>query len=304
MAMAITIPNAYVETFESNIRHLAQQGDTLLRKHVTELYKQSEKHNWDRLAESTAREKTAARMVSPAGGNGSAAVGSVDGLAYTRRNTSIRVFDTGEVVESEDITQMLIDPRSSVAANLAMNMKRKIDDVIISAVNDPAADGAGGTVALPAGQSIGGAAVIISLDTILEAQEIFATGDVDPDEDKVLVIGPKQQRKLMQLLEVTSGDFQNSKALATGYLPNFLGFDIVVSNRLGNTTTPPAAGTIYNLAFCKSALGLHIAKDITAKVGERADMSFATQFYCEQHLDAVRVEDEKVVQIHLKDALV
>jgi len=306
--MPISVPSAYVETFEQNVRHLAQQRPSRLRMAVTEVNKQSQTHNWDRLAASVSRKKTAARMVSPGGGNGSGAVGSTDGLDWSRRNTVIQVYDTGEVVESEDITQMLIDPKSSVTENLAYNMRRRVDDVIIDGINKDAPDGAGGTVVFPAGQIVGSATDIISLDTILEVQELFGKNDVDPDEPKVLVIGPTQQRKLMQLVEVTSGDFQQTRALASGYLPNWLGFDWIVSTRLNPPDDAPAwepgAGEIYCLAFTRKALGLHVAKDITAQVAQRPDMSFAWQLYCELHMDAVRTEDEHVVRIHLKDALV
>jgi len=113
----------------------------------------------------------------------------------------------------------------------------------------------------------------------------------------------------MQLVEVTSGDFQNTRALATGYMPNWMGFDWVVSTRLNAPdeaappTWAPSAGQIYCLAMTKKALGLHVAKDISAKVAERPDMSFAWQLYCELHMDCVRVEDEHIVRLHLKDSL-
>jgi len=43
--MAISIDNAYIETFQSNVRLLAQQGDTLLRRFTAEVHNQSEAHN-------------------------------------------------------------------------------------------------------------------------------------------------------------------------------------------------------------------------------------------------------------------
>ena len=72
--MAITIPAAYIETFESNVRQLAQQKISRLRMSTTEVNRQSEKHNWDRLAASSARLKDVPRKVSPSGGDGSGAV--------------------------------------------------------------------------------------------------------------------------------------------------------------------------------------------------------------------------------------
>lgn len=301
--MPISVDNAYIETYQNNVIHLAQQQQSKLRGYVMELHKQSEAHNWDTLAASTARDKTSARLASPGGGSGSGAVGSTDQLTWARRKSLVATKDWGDVYEREDIVQMLIDPKSAAVQNGVAAMNRKMDDVIISAGNDPSRDGDGNSVTFPAGQIIGGATTVISVDTFLELQELFAQNDIEQDVQKCFVIGPTQQRKLMSLLEVTSADYQEKKALANGYLPNFLGFDIIVSNRLGNTTTPPTAGQIYCLAFTKQAIGLHIARDIEAMAAERPDMSFSWQCYMDATYGAIRVEDEHLVRVHLKDAL-
>ncbi|RKZ84260.1 MAG: hypothetical protein DRQ39_08550 [Gammaproteobacteria bacterium] len=297
--MAISIPSAYIETFENTVRQLAQQNNSRLRSCVTEVNKQSEKHNWDRLAASTARAKTSARMVSPAGGNGSGGVGDTDGLTWTRRNTTIAAYDTGEVIEQENIVQMLIDPKSASTENLVMNMQRQVDDIVIAAALGAAGDGAGGTSALPAGQIIGDYSTEISLDFILEVDELYYANDVDPDEPRYIVIGPKQRRKLLQLIEVTSSDFQSRQALATGYLPDFLGFNWIISNRLN----VPLADQLDCFSFTKKGLGLHVAGDISTRVAERADMSFAWQVYLMMQMASVRVEDEHVVHMKLADTV-
>jgi len=294
--MAINIDDVYIQTFEANVRHLAQQSTTKLRSYITETSKQSEKHNWDRLAKSAARHKDSARMLSPSGGD---TTGPADGLDWSRRVSNTETWDTGEIVELEDPIQMLIDPNAAVTQNLAMNMRRAMDDVIIKAATGPAMIGAGTTVTLPTTQVIGDGTTVIALDTILAVQELFIKNDVDPDIPKVMVIGPTQQRKLMQVLEVTSADYQSVKALSTGVLPNFMGFTWVVSTRL----LAPVAGQISCLAFSPRGIGMHVAADISAKVGERTDMSFAWQFYCKFSCGAVRVEDEHVVHVHMKDTL-
>ncbi len=297
--MPITIESAYIETFENNVRQLAQQTRSRLRDTVMEVNRQSEKHNWDRLAASQAREKTSPRTVSPSGGDGSGAVGSDDGLTWTRRNTVIRTFDTGEVIEPENIVEMLIDPKSASTRNLVMNMNRAVDDLIIDRAISPANDGAGGTVVLPASQVIGDGTTIITLDTVLSVAQVFDTNDVDPDERRVFIIGPIQKHGLMRLLEVTSHDFQDQRALSTGYMPNWMGFDWIVSNRLNI----PAAGEIDCLAYTEYAMGLHVAGDIRSRVAERPDMSFAWQIYLMLNMDSVRVEDEKMVRVHLLNSL-
>lgn len=286
--MAITIDKVYIQTFERNVRYLAQQADTRLRRFVTEKATDGQKHNWERLGSGEASLKAAARVATP-----------TSDLPWSRRVSLAQTYHMGETVEQEDVVQMLIDPNSNVSAAIANGMKRKIDDILIAAATGTALNGDGTTSAFPAGQLVGDGTGVISIDNILEVQEKFYKNDIDPDESKVMVISPTVQRKLMSLMEVTSGDYQNSKALATGMLPNWMGFDWVVSNRL----LVPAAGQISCLAFTKRALGFQVNRDITAKVAEDPSLSFAWRIYAAMTMGAVRTEDEQIVHLKVKNAI-
>lgn len=286
--MAITIDKVYIQTFERNVRHLAQQADTRLRRFVTEKATDGQKHNWERLGSGEASLKAAARVATP-----------TSDLPWSRRVSLAQTYHMGETVEQEDVVQMLIDPNSNVSAAIANGMKRKIDDILIAAATGTALNGDGTTSTFPAGQVVGDGTGVISIDNILEVQEKFYKNDIDPDESKVMVISPTVQRKLMSLMEVTSGDYQNSKALATGMLPNWMGFDWVVSNRL----LVPVAGQISCLAFTKRALGFQVNRDITAKVAEDPSLSFAWRIYAMMTMGAVRTEDEHIVHLKVKNAI-
>lgn len=297
--MPINIPDSYVDTFENTVRQLAQQKESRFRMCVTEVNKQSQAHSWDRLAQSQARLKTSPRTVSPSGGDGDGSVGSTDGLDWTRRQTLIKTYDTGEIVEPEDIVEMLIDPKNASTENLVMNMKRQVDDIIIENALGDALDGDGSAVTFPAGQIVGDYSTEISLDFVTEVDEKFSENDVDMDIPRYFAIGPKQRRKLLQLIEVVSGDYQDKKALTDGYLPNFLGFNWIMTNRLN----VPSADQLDCFAFTAKGIGLHTAGDITADVAQRPDMSFAWQIYLKLHMDAVRTEDEHVVHAQLADTV-
>ena len=286
--MAITISNVYIQTFERIVRHLAQQSDTKLRQFITEASTNGEKHNWERVGATDPTEKTSARTATP----------TAD-LAWSRRVSLAQTFHAGETYEPEDVVQMLVDPNSNIAQALASGMRRKVDDIIIAAATGDALNGNGSTSAFPAGQIVGDGTGVITLDTILETQEKFAKNDVDPDERKVMVIGPTQQRKLLQTPEIISADYQSVKALATGMLPNFMGFDWVVSNRL----LAPAAGQIDCLAFTKRGIGVQVNKDISAQVAQDPSLSFAWRIYTMMTMGAVRVMDEEVVAVRLLDAI-
>ena len=285
----ISIGNVYVQTFEANVRHLAQQGATRLRQFVTEVHTTGQNHNWERLGQGTAVLKGGPRTPTP-----------TSNLPWSRRVSPTATWHAGETSEHEDAVQMLVDPNSNIAKALGMAMKRAVDDIIIAAATGAALDGAGVPNVFPAGQVIGNGAGVITLDTVLNVAQIFQQNDIDPDEPKVIVIGPIQQRRLMQLMEVTSGEYQNAKALASGVLPNWMGFTWVVSTRL----LAPAPGEISCLAFTKQAIGLQINKDIWARIAEDPSLSFAWRIYTAMTMGAVRVEDEHIVHIHLRDAVV
>ena len=63
--MPNTVDNAFVRTFENNVRFLAQQSDTRLRKYVDEVNGTGEDHVWDTLGVLEAEEKTKSGIVLP-----------------------------------------------------------------------------------------------------------------------------------------------------------------------------------------------------------------------------------------------
>ena len=135
--MAITIDKVYIQTFERNVRHLAQQADTRLRRFVTEKATDGQKHNWERLGSGEASLKAAARVATP-----------TSDLPWSRRVSLAQTYHMGETVEQEDVVQMLIDPNSNVSAAIANGMKRKIDDILIAAATGAALNGDGTTSTL------------------------------------------------------------------------------------------------------------------------------------------------------------
>jgi hypothetical protein len=286
--MAITIDNAYIETFEDNVRFLAQQKPSRLVGTVTNKTSNGAAHNWERIGPTDFAEKTSARTATPE-----------NDTPWSRRVSQVKTFDNGDTVEQEDIVQMLVDPLSSLTQNLAWGSNRNKDDVIIAAATADALDGDGNLNPFPATQEVGDYSAAITLDLINEMDQKFYDNDIDPDEPKCVIISPFQRRTLLGLLEVTSGDFQgDSMALRNGYLPNFLGYDWIVSTRL----LSPSAGQVDCLAYTQKAIGMQLNRDISTRVAEDPGKSFMWRVYGFQTLGAVRVEDEHIVRLKLADA--
>ena len=289
--MANTIANVYVETFESNLRHVAQQEVTRLLPWVQVRGEESENHNWEKLGSSDASLKTTRLQATP-----------VADTAWGRRVAVSGTWDNGESTEQEDPVQMIVDPNSNLVMSLGYSMRRAQDDVIITAATADALEGDGTTTAFTAGQTVGDYTTPISFDAVTEVQEIFMGHDIDPSIPKVAVVGPTQVRKLMQLTENTSADYVRAQQLQQyGIAPGWLGFDWICSTRLLNPTAP---GTDIDCLFMtRRAIGMNIPKNITAKVAEDPSISFAWRLYCFTVMGAVRVEDEQIVRGAFADTL-
>ena len=287
-----TVANVYVQTFENNVRHLAQQSQTKLRGKVQERSVSSENHNWERLGFVEASQKTTRLQATPS-----------QDVPWSRRVSLAGTFQAADSTEQEDPVQMLVDPNSNLTRSLSMAMKREVDRIIITAATGDALDGDGTPVALPAEQTIGDGTNPISFDFITAVQEQFMNNNIDPDMPKCAVVGPTQVRKLMQLTEQTSADYVNRQALqtlnASGIVPNWMGFMWIMSTLL----LEPAVDEKSCLFFTDRAIGLQVNKDITARVAEDPSVSFAWRIYLHATMGAVRVEDEQIVHLHVADII-
>jgi hypothetical protein len=291
--MATTIDQSYIDTFEQNLRHLAQQEETRLRHTVTERGAGSENHNWERLASAEATQKTHTVVTATPDGD----------RAWSRRVSVANTWHDGEVTQQEDPSMMLVDPNSNLVTSLAYSMRRAMDGIIVRAANENSLDGDGNPVAYNAAQTIGTGAESISFDLITQVQENFMNNNIYPEVPKVAVIGPKQMRQLMNLTEMTSSDYVQAQALqAYGIVPNWLGFTWICSTLLNTSLTTPLTDEIYCLFYTKRALGLHVPMDVMARVAEDPGNSFAWRIYCQFTAGATRVEDEHLVRLHLEDA--
>lgn len=295
MASNATVEQVHIETYEDNVRFLAQQIVSRVRPWCQERGAESGGHNWERMGSAEASEKT------PVGGpTGRNVATPEDNYPFSRRRSSPGTWHTGDTVEPEDIVKVLVDLKSNIARGQAAAMMRAIDDELFDAADRAADDGNGGTVNFPAAQIIGTGAASITFDSVTETTEKFADNDIDPDERKAYFISPAQARKLLQLTEATSGDYNDAKPLGTkGYVESWMGYTWVVSTRLNS----PAGGQIHALAMSDKAMGLQVNEDVSARAKEDPTISFAWRLYCRATFGAVRVEDEHIVRNHLSETI-
>ena len=286
--MSSQITTSFVEQYSANVSMLAQQTGSKLRSAVDVESVRGKNAFFDQVGATAAQLRTSRHGDTP----------QLD-TPHSRRRVSLATYEWADLVDDADKVRMLIDPTSTYARAAAAAMNRSIDDVIITAMNASADTGvAGGTsTALPSSQktSTSDSGDGLSVAKLRSAKYILDNNDIDPSLKRYLVCGPKQIQDLLAITEVTSSDYAVVKALATGTVDSFLGFQFIMSTRLNLDATYPTDRLVF--AFTEDAIKLAIGKDVSAKISERADKSYSTQVYYSMDLGATRMEEEKVVQI-------
>jgi len=279
------IPTWMVKQFGETVEFIVQQKGSRLRQGVrVESGVVGEEAYFDQLAPTAAVKKTTRNADTP-----------LVKSDHRRRRVSLFDYEWADLIDKQDKLKMIIEPENSYAVNAAWALGRSMDDEIIAAFNGTAYTGKTGSTAvtLPASQQIAVAATGLTLDKLRSAKEILDSADVDPEMKRYIAVTPKQITDLLEDTNVTSSDYNTVKALVQGQLNTYLGFDFIVSNRL------PLDGSGDRLCFAWAMDGilLAVAQELTAKVTERDDKSYANQVYLALGIGATRMQEDKIVEI-------
>lgn len=213
---------------------------------------------------------------------------------YARRRIALIDYFIARGIDKMDDVRTLADPTSAIAKAGINGMGRAIDEAIIAAARGTAYTGKSGTTStvLPTAQKVAAGTTGLTLAKWLSALEILNGNDVDPSEEKFLVISSQQITNLMNTTEIKSADYNSVKALVRGEIDTFLGCKVIMTNLL-----PKVSTTRYALLFVKSGIGLAIGRDVTSRIDELPTQHYAKQLYFSMAIGASRLEEDKVVEI-------
>lgn len=140
----------------------------------------------------------------------------------------------------------------------------------------------------------------LTVAKLKEAKRILRHYENDFESDQLtLVIGSQQEADLLEDIQVVSTEFNDRPVLMEGRITRFLGFNIVMSERLPTYTT----NTRGVLAYVKSGLYLGIWKDMQNTITQRNDLSgHPWQVYTQASFGASRLQPGKIIQIACLDS--
>tara|TARA_Y100000590_G_scaffold82986_1_gene92508 strand:- start:17763 stop:18620 length:858 start_codon:yes stop_codon:yes gene_type:complete len=277
------ITTAFIDEFRAGIDMLAQQEMSRLRSGVRVETVRGEREAFDQLG-LTAMSKRTGRHVDTA----------YSDTPHERRWVIPDPYDVADLVDVPDRLKVLNDPTNEYSRSFAMAAGRQIDDVIVAAFTAAATtggDGTPGATAFPAANTIAHGSAGLTIDKILNAKEILDENE-EMDGDRFAVISARQFRDLLSLVEVTSADFNTVRALTSGRVDGFLGFNFIRSERLPAVTT-----TRSTFFWQKTAMLLGEAQSGTATIDRLPQKRNSMQVLYQMQIGATRMRETGVVEV-------
>ena len=284
--MSSQITTAFVQQYSANVQLLSQQMGSLLRDKVRVESVVGKNAFFDQVGSVTAVQKTSRHSDTP----------QID-TPHARRRVSLSDYEFADLIDNQDKVRMLIDPTSTYAQAAAYAIGRAMDDVIISAALGTAFTGETGSTSTSNANTIAHGSAGLTIAKLRTAKQTRDLNSVDPSIPRYIIVGPKQITDLLGTTEVTSSDFNTVKALANGEINSFLGFNFIVSNRLSLDGTTRSC-----IAYAQDGIALAVGKDVTARIDERSDKSYATQVYYCATFGATRMEEDKAVEVQATES--
>ena len=288
--MPAPIETGYIQSFRSNLEMLLQQKMSYLRGTVMSEMVQGEATYFDRIGPVEAKER----------------VGEFNDLEPTqspweRRRVTFAERYRAEYVGEMSKLRMIADPTSAYAQNSVYALNRAIDQIIVEAIFGTAWTGKDGTtpVTFDTTQVVPVGTTGLTIDKLIDAREMMDRAEIDPSEQRTMVVTSRQISNLLRETEVTNADYNTVKALVAGQIDTFMGFRFVRYESLPSATV--GADTHRHIPFyVSSGLKLGVAKDISASADWIPDKR-AWLLYAGLAMGATRMEEKRVGYIVCKE---
>lgn len=311
-----------VQAYAANVYHIGQQEAAMISPRSRREKFIGKAEFFDRLGKASAVDKAGRNADTP----------NLD-ITHSRRMVTTITREWGTLVDRKDKLQNIHSPASEYAKAAAMGLGRKRDRVMIEAAFGNAASGEDGSsnVALGNGQKVAavssGALAYANVQMLRKAKRLMDAAQVKGK--RYIAHSADFLEALLSQTEVTNSDYNSVKALVAGDLNTFLGFEFILCQEIDSYTAQSTVNGasidtgdfhfdtttgLYNasgtdlggtekvaLAWVEDGLlEGETEGSFIARIEERADKGYSQQIYTAMDVGAVRMEEEKVVQLIYK----
>ena len=285
--MSFQITEAFVQQYNSTVSLVSQQKQSRLESAVRVEAIRGTREAFDSIGTVEAQPRGGRHADTP----------QMD-TPHMRRWVTAAPYNWADLVDKPDRLRMLYDPTSPYVQNAVMAFNRAKDKILINAAFAPAWTGEHGDIqkAFPTGNIIAHGDTGLTIEKLIQARGMLWRNEVDESEPLFAAVTSFQLEDMLNNTKVQSADYNTIKALVRGEINSFMGFTFIRTEQLEKEGAARKC-----IVWSKPGLLLAKAEDITTKVSERGDKNYSTQVYAEMDLGAVRMEDEKVLQLQCKE---
>jgi len=280
--MAVSISNAFVTLFDSEVKQ-AYQGQRLLAGVTREL---------------TGVEGSTVKFPKIGKGSATIRVPQTDvtplNVSYSQVTATMEDYIAAEYSDIFNQQKVNFNERQELVQVVSGAIARRMDQVVLDAL---AAASSPGTV----GNDIGGTDSNLNIEKLREAKKILDQKNV-PSDGRTTLIHANSLSALLGETEVTSADFASVKALVTGDVNTFMGFNFITfgdRDEGGLAIDGSSDRTIF--AFHRDAIGMGIGMGQQSRVDyipEKTSFLVASMFSA----GAVAIDDEGIVKITCRES--
>lgn len=288
--MSVNITTAFVEQYRANVYHLVQQKGSKLRNYVRMESVTGKNAFFDQIGSTAAQVRVTRHGDTP----------RMD-TPHSRRRVSLADYEWADLIDDQDQIRMLINPASPYAEAAMWALGRSMDDSIIDAIDGTAYTGVAGATSTAFDTAmivdvqtvwpgVTAADTGLNLAKLIEARKLLGANEVDPDEEVFAAVNARQISSLLKDERVISGDYNSALPLVNGQVSRVGGVTLVPCNRIDTDANSDDKVPFWT----RSGMLLALGKDMTTRISERDDKSYATQVYACMTIGATRMEEKRV----------
>jgi hypothetical protein len=237
--MSINLSSAASAQFDAEVKHAFQTAGKLRNAVRMRTGVVGDTYNFRTMGKGLANQKASQTDVTP-----------MD-ISHTKVPVTLGNWVAGEYTDIFDAAEVNFDERRELAQTIAGAMGRRSDQLVIDA--------------LTAGETIVHGSTGLNLAKITSASEALNDNGV-PMNDRFLLTSAEGISDLLNVEQATSADYATVRALMSGEINTFMGFNIIMMETRSEGGLSKTSTTRDCYAFHKSAIGCAIGMDISTEV--------------------------------------
>lgn len=219
-------------------------------------------------------------------------------------------YELADLIDQQDKLRTIDQLDNPCVQAGTMAIQRAQDDQILMAFFGTAQTGNTGAtpVAFPGTQSVAtgyGAAAPVGLTVakLRKARQLLTAAGADLQMDEVhSAITSLDHDNLLGETQIINSDYagQGKPVLQDGIVDRFLGIQfhlVEFTDTVYEAQATMGGSTRQIPVWLKTGMHLGMWNDVTARIDERSDKSYATQWYVKTTCGAARMQEKKVVQL-------